>query len=229
MIGLEWQRDDGRPMKIDLGFYKGPIALLLYLIQKHEIDIMDVPVARVADIYLESLKDMKLDEIGEFLVLATVLIMIKLRAILKKPEEEEEEPITFYQIAEEYHRYRGVIDHLKSRAEVEIRFKPRPGERTQKLPSIDSAILAELLKEIERRKKIDIEIPKAKVNRGEIESMLETKLDEYRYIDLAGLFRELSSIDACVMLFIIILDWVMRQTIAVHQESPMAPVYLRKR
>ena len=108
-------------MKLDLGFYKGPIALLLYLIQKHEIDIMDIPVAQVADIYLKSLSDLDLEEIGEFLSLATILVMMKLRAILKKPEEEEE-PISFYEIATEYHKYRGVVDHLKDRAELEGKF-----------------------------------------------------------------------------------------------------------
>ncbi|HID32379.1 MAG TPA: hypothetical protein EYP24_03270 [bacterium (Candidatus Stahlbacteria)] len=104
------------PPLIDLGFYKGPLSLLLYLCQKHEVDIMDVPITRIADTYLESLKELDTNRAGEFLVLASILIMMKLRAILKKPEEEEE-VITFYQIAEEYHRYQGIVEDLKGRIE----------------------------------------------------------------------------------------------------------------
>lgn len=84
--------------KVKLEVFEGPLDLLLYLIKKEEIDIYDIPVAKVTSQYLEYLELMEvldLDIAGEFLVMAATLMHIKSRMLLP-PEEmtlevEEEE------------------------------------------------------------------------------------------------------------------------------------------
>lgn len=86
--------------KVNLEVFEGPLDLLLYLIKKEEIDIYDIPIAKITDQYLEYLEMMKLLDLniaGEFLVMAASLIHIKSRMLLppeqvEGAEQEEEDP-----------------------------------------------------------------------------------------------------------------------------------------
>jgi segregation and condensation protein A len=63
-----------------LPFYQGPIDLLLYLVRKHELDILDIPIARILEQYLDYLtilEQIDVNIIGDFLTLASILIEIK--------------------------------------------------------------------------------------------------------------------------------------------------------
>src|SRR3989338_1249361 len=86
--------------KVKLDVFEGPLDLLLYLIKKEEIDIYDIPIAKITDEYLEYLELMKLLDLniaGEFLVMAATLIHIKSKMLLppdhlEGEEKEEEDP-----------------------------------------------------------------------------------------------------------------------------------------
>ncbi|MDP2896615.1 MAG: segregation/condensation protein A, partial [bacterium] len=74
---------------MQLDVFEGPLDLLLYLIRKEEIDIYDIPVARVADQYLRYLDVMRmlnLNFAGEFLAMAATLLYLKSKMLLP-PEE----------------------------------------------------------------------------------------------------------------------------------------------
>jgi len=75
--------------------FEGPLALLLQLIEKEELDIAEISLAKIADQYIQKIKTMEAvyaDEIADFLVVAAKLLLIKSRALLPYlfPEEEEE-------------------------------------------------------------------------------------------------------------------------------------------
>ena len=79
--------------KVKLEVFEGPLDLLLYLIKKEELNISDIPIARITDQYLEYLELMQLmdlDIAGEFLVMAATLMHIKSKMLLP-PEETAEE------------------------------------------------------------------------------------------------------------------------------------------
>ncbi len=83
--------------KVKLEVFEGPLDLLLYLIKKEEIDIYDIPIARITEQYLGYLGLMQLLDLrlaGEFLVMASTLMQIKSKMLLpleeREPEEEEE-------------------------------------------------------------------------------------------------------------------------------------------
>jgi segregation and condensation protein A len=72
--------------------YNGPLDLLLYLIRKEEVDIYDIPIARITDQYLQYvtlIHQMDPNLAGEFLVMAAMLMEIKSRMLLPRPPEEE--------------------------------------------------------------------------------------------------------------------------------------------
>jgi len=84
--------------KIKLPNFVGPLDLLLYLIRKHKIDIYDIPIAFMLEEYLKYLavmEDLNISIEGEFMEMAATLIQIKLRSLLPRSvEEEQEDPRT---------------------------------------------------------------------------------------------------------------------------------------
>lgn len=80
--------------KVKLEIFEGPLDLLLHLIKKDEIDIYDIPIAKITEQYLEYLEFMKLLDLniaGEFLVMAATLMQIKSKMLLPPDETEKEE------------------------------------------------------------------------------------------------------------------------------------------
>lgn len=79
---------------VQLDDFRGPLDLLLYLVRKHELDVVDIPLARVIDQYLEYiavLEQIDVDAVGDFLDMASTLIEIKSRMVLPGEEEVEQE------------------------------------------------------------------------------------------------------------------------------------------
>ena len=78
---------------IDLDIFRGPLDLLLYLVRKHELEIVDIPIATITDQYLEHLsviEQLDVNTVGDFLEMASTLIEIKSRMVLPRGGEEEE-------------------------------------------------------------------------------------------------------------------------------------------
>src|SRR5262249_24513343 len=84
--------------KVELDTFRGPLDLLLFLIKRNEVDIADIPIARIAEQFLDYLNVLQLVDVewaGEFLVMAATLMEIKSRMLLPRPEEQgaaEEDP-----------------------------------------------------------------------------------------------------------------------------------------
>lgn len=78
--------------RVDLDVYSGPLDLLLYLIRREELDIHDIPIARITEQYVQYVDVLKVldpDLAGEFLVMAATLMEIKTRILLPTPPPEE--------------------------------------------------------------------------------------------------------------------------------------------
>jgi len=76
---------------VKLPVFEGPLDLLLHLIRQNEVEITDIPVARIAEQYLEYIelmRELNLDVAGEYLVMAATLALIKSRMLLPPSEEE---------------------------------------------------------------------------------------------------------------------------------------------
>lgn len=82
--------------KIKIEQFEGPLSLLLKMIEKEEMDIAEISLAKIADQYVDYIRtsaEIKPEETADFLVVASRLLLIKSRALLPfllKPEEEEE-------------------------------------------------------------------------------------------------------------------------------------------
>jgi segregation and condensation protein A len=78
--------------RVNLEIFAGPLDLLLYLVRKEEVDIYDIPLAKITDQYIryiELLKELDIDVAGDFLVMAATLMQIKSAMLLPKTQGEE--------------------------------------------------------------------------------------------------------------------------------------------
>ncbi len=87
-----------QPYRVELDIFTGPLDLLMYLVRRNEVDVLDLPIARITEQFqemLEVLEFIDLDLVGDFVVMASTLVEIKSRLVLPQPEEteSEEEPI----------------------------------------------------------------------------------------------------------------------------------------
>lgn len=83
------------PYKVNVEAFEGPLDLLLFLIRKNDLNIYDIPIAFITEEYLKylgAMRDLNIDLAGEFLAMASELLLIKSRLLLPAaPQEEEEE------------------------------------------------------------------------------------------------------------------------------------------
>lgn len=82
--------------KVNLEVFEGPLDLLLYLIRREEVDIYDIPINLITSQYMEYLRVMQmldLDIAGEFLVMASTLMMIKSRMLLPVDSRSTEDDV----------------------------------------------------------------------------------------------------------------------------------------
>ncbi len=120
--------------RVQLDIYNGPLDLLLYLIRKDEVDIYDIPIARITDQYIQYvtlLQQMDPNLAGEFLVMAAMLMEIKSRMLLPRAPEEEEGGEAIDPRSElvrqllEYKRFKDAAGWLAEAAETQASKFPR--------------------------------------------------------------------------------------------------------
>ncbi len=132
--------------RVQLDVFTGPLDLLLFLIRRDEIDIYDIPIARVTEQYLAHLRTLEaLDPnvVGEFLVLASTLLEIKSRALLPTPPLEsglpgEDPRAPLVRQLLEYKRFKDAARSLGSAADDRARkFVRRPGPLPKELEGVE--------------------------------------------------------------------------------------------
>jgi segregation and condensation protein A len=123
MVENSRTQEEVPPYTIRLETFEGPLDLLLHLINKNELDIMNIPIALITEQYLEYLKLMKilnLDVAGEYLLMASTLLHIKSKMLLPVSsdgeEEEGEDPrAELVRRLLEYQKYKEVAVELERR------------------------------------------------------------------------------------------------------------------
>lgn len=114
-------------LRVQLKQFEGPLDVLLYLIKKHEMDIMDINICEITSQYLDYIKRMKelnLDVAGDFISMAASLIQIKSKMILPKEALDEEEDLedprkVLVRQLIEYKKYKTAAEQLYNKPLLE--------------------------------------------------------------------------------------------------------------
>src|SRR6516162_6356519 len=117
--------------RVDLDAFRGPLDLLLYLVKRDQVDVRDIPIARVAEQfkeYLDVLQLIDVERAGDFLVMAATLMEIKSKQLLPRPEEstepDDDPRLELVKQLVQYKRFKDAAALLEARAE----------EQSQRLP-----------------------------------------------------------------------------------------------
>ncbi|HUN80444.1 MAG TPA: segregation/condensation protein A [Phycisphaerae bacterium] len=133
--------------RVQTDVYNGPLDLLLFLIRREEVDIYDIPIARVTQQYIDyvdAIKSIDPNVAGEFLVMAATLMEIKSRMLLPRPpvEEGEEEDLSDPRLELvrqllEYKKFKDASLELTSAAQEAAMRWPRNPDKPQRESAID--------------------------------------------------------------------------------------------
>src|SRR6185437_7002407 len=109
---------------VDIDTFRCPLDLLLYLVKRDEVDIRDIPIARVCEQFTEYLNVLRLIDVeraGDFLVMASTLLEIKSKLLLLRPEEssapDEDPRLELVKQLVQYKRFKDAAALLEARAE----------------------------------------------------------------------------------------------------------------
>jgi segregation and condensation protein A len=231
--------------KVATDVFSGPMDLLLYLVKKHEVDVTQVPIARIAEefvAYLDVLEDLAIDQVGEFVELASVLLEIKARSLVPRPEEAAEEVVEtaredLVKRLLEYKQYRDAAVMLEDRArEWELRFPRIPAdEPVRRSAPAEVTIgdvqvwdlvgaMARVLRKREKRKPRQIvqDDTPIEVHIERVESLVAEK----GRVAFSELFEDDMPRMRLVGIFLAVLELVRRGRLATRQEQLFDEIWL---
>jgi len=139
--------------RVDLSVFRGPLDLLLYLVRKHEVEIVDIPVATITDQYLKYLsvlEQLDVNAVGDFLAVASMLIEIKSQQVLPRADEIQDElddpRKELVSRLLEYKKYRDAASMLEERSRLWQQHFPR---LASDLPQRERNLAEEPIHEVE--------------------------------------------------------------------------------
>jgi segregation and condensation protein A len=228
--------------KVKLEIFEGPLDLLLYLIKKEELDIYDIPIAKITDQYLEYLEMMKLldlDIAGEFIVMAATLMQIKSKMLLPPEEvpegvEEEEDPrFELVKRLLEYKKFKEAADELANKeaaaAQLYVRkTEEKPVLDTEDSPFFEASIFdlltafSKILKEVP--KETFYKLVKDEFTVGEkIHDIFHILVNEPR-IYFSKLFKEAKTKLEIIVTFLAVLELIRLKEVIIIQKQPFSEI-----
>jgi segregation and condensation protein A len=120
--------------RVELDFFRGPLDLLLFLVKRQEVDIHDIPIARIAEQYLgylDILEQLDVNAVGDFLEMASTLVEIKSQMVLPRAADEadviEDPREELVQRLLEYKKFKDAASMLEERSRRWQQRYPRMG------------------------------------------------------------------------------------------------------
>ncbi len=237
----EARRDSYR---VKLEIFEGPLDLLLYLIKKDEIDIYDIPIARITEqylAYLQLMQELDIAVAGDFLVMASTLIYIKSKLLLPPdPKLAGQEDLNEDPRAElverllEYQKFKSAAQLLYSRGEIEAACYTRGQLETDSSNPEVSATVFDLLRvfrEILKRAedKIELEIARDEVTMSEKLAQIHALLEQHEELNVRELFELSRSKRELILTFLAFLELVKELKIILTQRELFGEIFARKR
>ncbi len=217
---------------IKLEQFEGPLSLLLQLIEKEELDISEISLARVTDQYIQILKQqdgLHPDELADFLVVAAKLLYLKSKLLLPYYQEEEEGQSELAGQLRLYRRFASAAKHLRKVWEsgkvlvsrerplprAEIRFIPPQGLGAADLRRLMGDILAEIEPVVRlQTKKLD-----HSVTIGEKLELIKQLVASKVRVRFDHLLKKSKNKTEQIVSFLALLELVKRQEIKAVQSS----------
>jgi len=229
-------------LKVFLEAFEGPLDLLLYLIRRQNLDILDIPIAEISRQYvqyIELMKEMQFELVGEYLVMAATLAEIKSRMLLPRPEsaeeQEEEDPrAELVRRLQEYERFKKAAEDLDALERLErdvVHCSAEVVERkvVTKLPDVTLKELLLAFKDVLDRSNLfahhHVQREPLSVRERMSEVLMAVKGDQP--VEFVKLFDPTEGRMGVTVTFLAVLELVKESLLDVFQAEPFGPISVR--
>jgi segregation and condensation protein A len=226
--------------------YDGPLDLLLDLIRKQDIDIYDIPIAKITAqflAYVDRLRASDMDVAGEFIYTAALLIHIKSKMLLPRapagPDDQTEDPRR--ELVErllEHERFKNAAQMLHEKQMLEAASWTNPGarefredENAEPEIAADTTDLVRIFREIlERaRNRPILDVQEDTVTVGQMIQFLARRLTmEDKPVALRRMLSHTKSERALIAMFLAVLEMVRLQAILLRQDRHFSEIFIKK-
>jgi segregation and condensation protein A len=227
-------------LEVFLDAFEGPLDLLLYLIKKQNLDVLDIPIARITEQYLryiEMMQVMRIELAAEYLVMAALLAEIKSRMLLPQSrdvEVEEEDPrALLVRRLQEYERYKKAAQDLdelpreeRDLRQVVVEFPGRtqtvrpPGVKLDELVRVFAEVL------VRARNFAEHHIQREALSLGERMALVLQRA-RGMLVPFYKLFTQTEGRAGVVIALMAVLELVKEALLDVQQDEPEGPIYVR--
>jgi segregation and condensation protein A len=240
-------RDSDFPFAVSVAdVYEGPLDLLLDLIRKQDINIYDIPIAKITAQYLayvEKLRELDVNVAAEFVYMAAVLIHIKSKMLLPRDpavasEEQEDPRIELVNRLIEHEKFKSAAQMLMQKQQIEDAVRSNPAIKdfmdTEGIEPEIAADVMDLVKTFQQileraRSRPMILVDEDHVTVGQMIEYLKRRLAlEDRPIRLKQLLGNIESRQTLVCMFLALLELVRLQAIQLRQDRLFGEILVRK-
>jgi segregation and condensation protein A len=227
-------------LEVYLDAFEGPLDLLLYLIRKHNLNILDIPMAdltRQYMVYVDKMHAIKLELAGDYLLMSAMLIEIKSRFLLPKPADVESEDDPRAELVRRLMEYEAI-----KLAAQKIDEMPKVGEGISvasayyqqisevKPPEFSLEDLAEAWRNVLKRAShfTHHKVGKAELSVREHMSLILRRLKADNLLEFSELFDVVQDgIPKLVVCFLAILELAREGLLRITQQAPFSPIYVQ--
>ena len=232
--------------QVDIDRFQGPLDLLLHLIRSQDIDVFDIPIAKITDQFLQAVKSIdagQLDSAGEFLEMAATLVRIKAQMILPRHGEDEDlDPrAELVRRLLEYEQIREIVGRLQV-AETErsrrfskgfVQSRPRLSLHATPLETTwDEVMAAAMEVEIPEPRNHEHRVRVRPVAMEEKVTLILETLTQAARVEFSRLLHGVDALEARmhgVMTLLASLELTRRRTIFLRQVNPFSELWIYRR
>jgi segregation and condensation protein A len=229
---------------VDVPIYEGPMDLLLFVVRQRQVDLIELPLALIAQDFLEYARttdSLDLDSAGEVLLVAAILVRMKVRALLPREEEEEvEDPEAVAARDEELEEaYREIVAAARKLAENEQEqrdYFPRGSaagmvelDKTEELfKKVTVVNLAEAFRDLQSRmEKTPVhQLAMFTLTVDDMSRLVLKRLRESSRISFAEIAEHLTERIEVVVAFLAILELIRYQRVQITQERLFGEIWV---
>ena len=227
-------------LRIFLDTFEGPLDLLLYLIRKHNLDVLDIPMASLTRQYMDYVEAMRASQLelaADYLLMAALLIEIKSRMLLPRPlqtgAEQEDPRAELVRRLLEYERMKAAAQGINEMPQAGRDFTlvqiGLDKEVEQRLPGVNPDDLRNAWLGLVARARVTRHhrITREQLSVREHMSRILRNLQNLRFVRFEDLFDADVGVPVLVVTFLAILELAREALVQVTQQSAYSPIYIK--
>lgn len=228
--------------QLKLEKFEGPLSLLLNLIEQEQLDISQVSLAQAADQYVKYLEQnpqISPEELADFLVVATKLLLIKSKLLVPDTKfDEDDDPASLEQQLKIYREYLNAMRQIevmirrrqflfwrtKSPVSLKPQFSPGNDLNSEKLKSM----FLEILKEVEKFVVLPQSVMEKTISLQDKIKQIKEIIKTRAQVSFDQLMKSARSRTEVIVSFLALLELVKQQTVHVHQDKIFGDISIKK-